>query len=579
MTDSFSFTYDPRWGVGIDEYLESNKQFSLAKYPIDRVLSAIKTVTTNDPPGTISDATFEAILSIAYYPEHLGLLDVEFCTPFYEIFDEYLNQRFKLLERSFGVLLMQVHGIFTMVEFLVVSHKLKAFVESLARSRTRGVDVFHQLSLEAVRTTGLDKSPSINTATNFFHTLLPTLRGHHIHSFSATYLLLEDVFKARDGFSKVYSRIPGFGWPLVLLKMWPKLQFFKDELEGARTKVERLGQLRDLASRCLLVAPPPEKCVVGTLAWELDCKGGDPLVREPFEKPVDLDDLEMVAGSLLFHLSTRPARNTIGGLRNLNVAAQYAFHLARMVDRFEIYPRLLQAGYVRLWTEITCAPSSRYPVDDVVSLGVGLLGYTCEGCVMSKQTSRSKATTTEIALSLFAIDFVNLLGRLFLSYTLGAGGSSSEVAGSAMSESQGQIISLDRSIAKYTKSLRSTFEPHYFDWLKVLRYVSQLQFMSLPSSRFLAPHFKQFISFWHVLGNEVGWSDQDHVASPCSYARCPGFEAVSCQSLACGKCLETTYCSARCQQLDWAHGDRPHRESCEMHIRGIKLAGEVETDA
>ena len=94
MDDSFSFTYDPRWGVYIDEYLESNKVFSLAKYPLDRVKSAIKTFTTNDPPGIISDATFEAILSIAYYPEHLGLMNVGFCTPFSQIFDEYLNQHF-----------------------------------------------------------------------------------------------------------------------------------------------------------------------------------------------------------------------------------------------------------------------------------------------------------------------------------------------------------------------------------------------------------------------------------------------------------------------------------------------------
>lgn len=128
MFDSSSFTYDPRWGVSIDEYLDSNHQYSLVKYPLDRVRSAIKTVTTSDPPGIISDATFEAVLSIAYYPEHLSLLDVAFSIPMYEMFDEYLNHHFMvsisvyttssvihthmaswLLERSFGVLLMQVH--------------------------------------------------------------------------------------------------------------------------------------------------------------------------------------------------------------------------------------------------------------------------------------------------------------------------------------------------------------------------------------------------------------------------------------------------------------------------------------
>lgn len=46
---------------------------------------------------------------------------------------------------------------------------------------------------------------------------------------------------------------------------------------------------------------------------------------------------------------------------------------------------------------------------------------------MSKLISGPKATTANIALSLLKVDFVNLLGRLLLSYTLGAKGSTSEV--------------------------------------------------------------------------------------------------------------------------------------------------------
>lgn len=263
-----------------------------------------------------------------------------------------------------------------MVEFLVVHHKLSAFVESLTRSRTSGVEVFHQLSREVVRISGLDKNPTLQTAIQLFQRLQTTLRGPHFPSYSSTYLVLDDTLKSRDGFCKVYSRIPGFGWPLFLLKMWPKLQYRGDEIDGPFTKVERLGHLRDLASRYLLVAPPYEQCIVGTLAWEIDCKGGDPSAQEPFEQPVDTGDLEMVVRALLVQLSTRPSESVIKGLRNLNVASQYTFHLARMVDRFDMYPQLLEVGYNRLWTELTCAPSDRQPFDDVVSLGVGLLGYT-----------------------------------------------------------------------------------------------------------------------------------------------------------------------------------------------------------
>ena len=100
MTTPFSFTLDPSYGVPLDEYLDSNQPFTLPKYPVDRVLSAIKAVTTNESLETISDANLEAVLSVAYYPEHLMLLDIELCAPLYEILGVYLNQHAVSVSRS-----------------------------------------------------------------------------------------------------------------------------------------------------------------------------------------------------------------------------------------------------------------------------------------------------------------------------------------------------------------------------------------------------------------------------------------------------------------------------------------------
>lgn len=86
-----AFTIDPSWGVPLDEYLEPIQHFSLPKYPVDRVLSSIKIITTNEHLETISDATLEAFLSVAYYPEHLILLRVEIPCPLHEIMGEYLE--------------------------------------------------------------------------------------------------------------------------------------------------------------------------------------------------------------------------------------------------------------------------------------------------------------------------------------------------------------------------------------------------------------------------------------------------------------------------------------------------------
>ncbi|KAF8596688.1 hypothetical protein BDV93DRAFT_527904, partial [Ceratobasidium sp. AG-I] len=542
ITNNYLFIPDPRWGVALDEYLDSNQNYSLAKYPVDRVLSAIKTITTNDPPVLISDTTLETVLSVAYYPEHLEALDVEFYAPFYDILTSYLRHNHTLLRRSFGVLLMQVHGMFNMVEFLVAHDKLSAFVDSLARSRIRGVDVLDRLSHEVVRLTGLDREPSMYGRVKLFHTLSTRLHGRHSRSFTDPYLLLECAFKALDEFSQVYSRIPGFGWPLFLLQMWPKLQSRAYKINGPYTQAELLGQLKDLASRWLLVAPPYEHCIVGTLDCAIDYKGEDPSVKDPLLKPHDLNDLKTVTRTFLLRLSNRPARNTTWGLRYLNMMTRYTFHLIRTVNHYDLIPQLLEAAYTRLWIELTSGPSDAYPLDDVANLGTALFAYTCEGCVMSESPSGPNDTTSNIVLSFLRVDFVNMLGRLFLSYTLKANDSGNQMVGTAITEIHRQIYALNDWISGSAKPLHSAFERYYLDWLKVLRYISELQFMYLPSSRLLAPHLERLVTVWTLLGEEVGWSDRSRAVFSCSYARCPGFEAVSFQSLACGECLETTYC-------------------------------------
>ena len=270
---------------------------------------------------------------------------------------------------------MQVHGIFTMVEFLVVHQKLSAFVEYLALSRTLGVDVFHRLSYEVVRITGLDRTPFMKTVAQLYLTLLRSLGGRHKRSFYITIILLECVFEARAEFSRAYSRIPGFGWPLVLLKMWPRLQITGHEAKDRYEKIEELGQLRDLANRCLLVASPYERCVAQTLT-EIDCLGNELFVEDPFEEPKDFRDLEGVTCTLVRHLSTRPTENVLGGLKHLSTMSEYILQLTRLVEHYALHPPIIQVAFNRLWDELTSNPSDKYPLEDVVGYGAELLRQT-----------------------------------------------------------------------------------------------------------------------------------------------------------------------------------------------------------
>ncbi|KAF8596690.1 hypothetical protein BDV93DRAFT_51205 [Ceratobasidium sp. AG-I] len=205
--------------------------------------------------------------------------------------------------------------------------------------------------------------------------LIPTLRGPPALSFTVVSGILEHLFQARDEFSKVYMRIPGFGWPLVLMKIWPRIKFPSVQPIDPYEKIEGLGQLRDLANRCLLVALPYERCVAEALTG-IDCIGNEIFVEDPFEEPKDFRDLEIVTYTLLRRLSSRPAEKVVGGLKHLSIMAEYVLRLSRTLERQEIYPRLLPVAYARLWTELTFSPDGRYPVNDVAIYGAELLRQT-----------------------------------------------------------------------------------------------------------------------------------------------------------------------------------------------------------
>lgn len=273
------------------------------------------------------------------------------------------------------MLLMQVHGVFTLVKFLEAHQKLSPFLDSLALSQTRGIDVFNQLSREVVHVIALDQDPYMATVVERFRNLLPSLRGSNPQSFSLSFLLLESAFEARADFSEAYSRVPGFGWPLVLLGIWPKLQYVEEDPGSPYDRVELLRQLRDLVDRCLLVAPPQERCIVGSLAWVMDCTK-EKSFMDSFKRPQDTKDFETVLSSAFLRLSTRPAGNIPGDLKYLSTMTAYALHCARAMDRYDICPQLLGTAYTRLWAELTFNPNDRHAVDNVVGYSVDLLGYT-----------------------------------------------------------------------------------------------------------------------------------------------------------------------------------------------------------
>lgn len=53
----WAMSIDPSWGIPLDIYLERGENLSIRQYPLDKVLSAIRTITTKGLYDRISDST------------------------------------------------------------------------------------------------------------------------------------------------------------------------------------------------------------------------------------------------------------------------------------------------------------------------------------------------------------------------------------------------------------------------------------------------------------------------------------------------------------------------------------------
>lgn len=83
---------DLDWGVPLDVYLKRGENLSIRQHPLDRVLSAIRTITTKNPSDTLYDSTLEAFLSVIYYPECLNLLNAKsFRDIWFTLMEKYLR--------------------------------------------------------------------------------------------------------------------------------------------------------------------------------------------------------------------------------------------------------------------------------------------------------------------------------------------------------------------------------------------------------------------------------------------------------------------------------------------------------
>ncbi|KAF8593203.1 hypothetical protein BDV93DRAFT_566792 [Ceratobasidium sp. AG-I] len=383
-------TFD--WGTPLDVYLARNKNLSMRQYPLDAVLSAIRTITIKNTSDVVHESTLEAFLSVIYYPKYLNLLVTKtFRKIWFTLMDKY-NSVHEIYDRSFGLLMTQVLGLTTMIGLLAHNKKLELFVGSLLESKPQGADEFFRcLNLQAVQITKLDtQTLAVVLGRNDNFLGLPfdreKLAGFlpNIGGFTAetTMFLNQCLFEARHKFlSTIYHTRP-CGWPMVLFVI-----------------------VREASYRYFLVCTPEERPIMETLVRE----AASGVTRE-IDLAKDSNDARMIILAPTRQLPCRSAHPTPQSLYCLTVLSKYAAAITRsFVD--DLYPDLLSTGFNRIWAE--------FPADPIGVLGIDLcnhLLYLANTLMKHARDSfeSQRVIIPEVISALATVDLVGLAGRLII---------------------------------------------------------------------------------------------------------------------------------------------------------------------
>lgn len=127
----------PPYLISLDDYLDMPDQLAMDFPSSDEVKAAIFTFCPFDhETGTFlcdSVASLQKLTRILYlpfYPEHLNLLSSSvFIHACINAMEEYL-ETYKLFDRAFGLIMLKVLSLWTMIAILARKGQLRSFMES-----------------------------------------------------------------------------------------------------------------------------------------------------------------------------------------------------------------------------------------------------------------------------------------------------------------------------------------------------------------------------------------------------------------------------------------------------------------
>ncbi|KAG8752336.1 hypothetical protein FRC12_012014 [Ceratobasidium sp. 428] len=353
--------------------------------------------------------------------------------------------------------------------------------------------------------------------------------------------LLEALWKDRDALTYIAAHYSTYGWGTLLLLLG---RFAIWALESENNGCYEWGHLQALCFRYSLVASAVENICFRELCYYLHDLGCN-TVKEWPSFLVDEDDGEDFLNAYISRLQPSPEQPPYP----IELAELFIDFLPqdRMLEPAHMMPPLVEALTSRIWQECDCADPSTNPV--LVDFCT-MVFHTISKII---QIHPNNSSITALA---YSNDIIELAGRLVMSPLRYGNELAHELSEKATAKSASKILARWNQLLQSLLTLASTLPPQIRagvsgsrrEWKKIWHSLSARSTDDLLEE--IRGYLQECRLVWSTLGDALGHASSGTIkqGQQCAYPRCSNAAQDSGMVYICGMCLQTTYCSKRCQE-------------------------------
>ncbi|CAE6495682.1 unnamed protein product [Rhizoctonia solani] len=558
-----------RWGLGLDDYLESTERYTPSRRPsLDQVKESIKLFSTGELTSRLTCTVLEDVLLLLQYPEYISsyarspsVWGKKLLDPVLSIIGGYTEQGNKIFDHYFGFLCVQILAIGIQLDVLSQHGILSKVIHARALGEVTN-------EAEAVSHALYQGSLKIMVRSGIRCSIVPQDLDD----------VLDILEESRCELFRICRTVPDIhGWDVIFVAVrntFKTLPTLTTDFDISRNKHPIAWPLYDLNCRYALAIPHHETMTIEALVAVTEWAR-----HKESDKVPDLETI--YPGKAGVNMDVFALRDALTDCLTRSGASRLHTLVAPILAKFVVHyihhtkcsfsassAPFFQAVFDRLWLEIEddrCMTDLEYR-KTTLKLAAALfdaIGYPFYAVVFTRDNSKGTLGTlpgsaffTEMLLQ---ADWINLTGRVFLLPVMPLSGrevSEIELGNLAdvYKEAKNELSVFITFLQRYGPEWAARFCTSFRDWLNVHRYIGSASLRLADGHKPLLNHYDDVRKTWGGIPQFLGWSSSARQGY-CFYTGCPNVntQEMTTPSRVCGSCLSTSaaYCSEQCQRSDY----------------------------